>query len=155
MTTKIYGAYGSNINLKQMEIRYPFAKVYGIGRIENYRLTFRRGGYANIEKSEGGSVPLLLWEITERCEESLNVYEGYPRFYIKENITVLTDEGEEIEAMFYVMNEDARGDFELPKPYYYFGIEEGCRVNDIPTGTLEDALERCRAEVQNKKSSKN
>lgn len=53
MKTKIYGAYGSNINLEQMAYRCPHAEVYKVGYINGYRLTFRSGGFANIEKSEG------------------------------------------------------------------------------------------------------
>lgn len=52
MKTKIYGAYGSNINLEQMAYRCPHAEVYKVGYINGYRLTFRSGGFANIEKSE-------------------------------------------------------------------------------------------------------
>ena len=57
MKTKIYGAYGSNINLEQMAYRCPHAEVYKVGYINGYRLTFRSGGFANIEKSEGDRVP--------------------------------------------------------------------------------------------------
>lgn len=57
MKTKIYGAYGSNINLAQMAYRCPHAEVYKVGYINGYRLTFRSGGFANIEKSEGDRVP--------------------------------------------------------------------------------------------------
>lgn len=49
MARKIYGAYGSNINLRQMAYRCPNAKVIGQGILNDYELTFRRGGYANIE----------------------------------------------------------------------------------------------------------
>ena len=31
MKTKIYGAYGSNINLEQMAYRCPHAEVYKVG----------------------------------------------------------------------------------------------------------------------------
>ena len=71
MKTKIYGAYGSNINLEQMAYRCPHAEVYKVGYINGYRLTFRSGGFANIEKSEGDRVPVLLWVITEQCEKTL------------------------------------------------------------------------------------
>lgn len=49
---------------------------------------------------------VLLWVITEQCEKTLDHYEGYPSFYIKQNISVEIDNGEDtIEAMFYVMDD--------------------------------------------------
>lgn len=40
------------------------------------------------------------------AEKTLDHYEGYPSFYIKQNISVEIDNGEDtIEAMFYVMDD--------------------------------------------------
>ena len=132
MEMKVYGAYGSNINLEQMVCRCPNADVYKVGYINGYRLTFRNGGFANIEKSEGDRVPVLLWIITEQCEEALDHYEGYPSFYIKQNIPV------EIDCR----------KMRPPTEYYYRGIERGYESNGMPTEELKAAFERCMAEVQ-------
>ena len=40
MKRKIYGAYGSNMNLEQMAHRCPKAKVIGSGILQDYKLTF-------------------------------------------------------------------------------------------------------------------
>ena len=148
MKTKIYGAYGSNINLEQMAYRCPHAEVYKVGYINGYRLTFRSGGFANIEKSEGDRVPVLLWVITEQCEKTLDHYEGYPSFYIKQNISVEIDNGEDtIEAMFYVMDDKYCQKMQTPTEYYYGGIERGYKSNGMPVEELKTAFERCMAEV--------
>ncbi len=149
MKTKIYGAYGSNINLEQMAYRCPHAEVCKVGYINGYRLTFRSGGFANIEKSEGDRVPVLLWVITEQCEKTLDHYEGYPSFYIKQNISVEIDNGEDtIEAMFYVMDDKYCQKMQTPTEYYYGGIERGYKKsNGMPVEELKTAFERCMAEV--------
>lgn len=41
MSKKLYIAYGSNLNLGQMNYRCPTAKLYGTGVIENYELQFK------------------------------------------------------------------------------------------------------------------
>lgn len=88
MADKLYFAYGSNINLEQMDYRCPDATVVGPVVLENYELLFRRGGFATIEPKKGERVHGLLWSITPECERSLDLYEGYPRFY--DRVMVLT-----------------------------------------------------------------
>ena len=86
MKTQIYVAYGSNMNVEQMKRRCPNAKPIGKYILGDYKLEFR--GVANIIKCKGKKVPVALWEITEECEKSLDIYEGYPRLYRKEYVKV-------------------------------------------------------------------
>ena len=64
--TKLYVAYGSNLHIGQMAHRCPTAKVVGASSLKGRRLLFR-GGHGNavatVEPYEGGSVPVLAWEI--------------------------------------------------------------------------------------------
>lgn len=104
---KIYLAYGSNLNREQMSWRCPYAVPLGPAELSDYRLLFRGGNnsaVATIEPISSSSVPVLLWEITPRCEEALDRYEGWPRLYRKETVTV-EFEGKAVEAMVYIMNE--------------------------------------------------
>ena len=41
MKTKMYIAYGSNMDLEQMQSRCPDAELLGTGRLENWRLMFK------------------------------------------------------------------------------------------------------------------
>ena len=82
----LYLAYGSNLNIKQMKIRCPYAKPSGTFYMPNYRLVFRR--VADITKSEGNKVPIGVWKITKQCEIALDRYEGYPTLYRKEYISL-------------------------------------------------------------------
>ena len=143
---KLYFAYGSNINLDQMDYRCPDATIVGPVFLENYELLFRRGGFATIAPCEGGKVHGLLWSITPDCERSLDCYEGYPRFYIKEQVTVRDGLGQELSVMAYVMDGRFR-EPHLPSTTYYNGILEGYHQNDMPTDSLKRAWEHCVEEV--------
>ena len=85
-------------------------------------------------------MPVLLWVITEQCEKTLDHYEGYPSFYIKQNISVEIDNGEDtIEAMFYVMDDKYCQKMQTPTEYYYGGIERGYTSNGMPVEELKTA----------------
>jgi gamma-glutamylcyclotransferase (GGCT)/AIG2-like uncharacterized protein YtfP len=122
---RLYVAYGSNLNLEQMEYRCPTAKVVGASELRGYRLTFRGGRYgavANVEPHVGGAVPVLVWAITPADEAALDRYEGFPTLYRKETVRFELD-GKPVDAMVYVMNEGKP--LGQPNPYYYSVIREG------------------------------
>ncbi len=147
-TTKIYGAYGSNMNFEQMRRRCPNARVIGTGELLNYRLTFRgiNTGVANIEKMQGITVPIVLWEITPECEKALDIYEGYPKLYVKKEVEVET-EGGNIQAMVYVMAEQYENHPAQPSKYYLNVIWKGYRDNKILLRTLREAVAENNREV--------
>ena len=149
MADKLYFAYGSNINLEQMDYRCPDATVVGLVVLENYELLFRRGGFATIAPKEGGRVHGLLWSITPECERSLDLYEGYPRFYGKQTVTVRDGLGREVPVMAYIMDERFREPM-LPTEPYYNGILEGYRQNRLPVRALKAAWQHCVQEVERK-----
>lgn len=146
MADTMYFAYGSNINLDQMDYRCPDATVIGPVALENYELLFRRGGFATIAPCEGGKVHGLLWSITPECERSLDRYEGYPRFYDKRMVTVRDGEGRSLSVMVYIMDERFREPM-LPSTSYYNGILEGYRQNSLPVAALKKAWEHAVREV--------
>ena len=146
MENTLYFAYGSNINLDQMEYRCPDATVVGPVVLENYELLFRRNGFATIAPKEGEQVQGLLWSITQPCERSLDRYEGHPRFYNKRMVTVRDSEGRSLSAMVYIMDEQFREPM-LPTDTYYNGILEGYRQNGLPVTALKDAWEHAAREV--------
>ena len=83
---KFYLAYGSNLNVKQMQFRCPDAKIVGTAEIPNYQLLFKgskTGSYLTIEPKQGCTVPAAVWSVSERDELALDRYEGYPHFYYK------------------------------------------------------------------------
>lgn len=107
---KLYVAYGSNLHLEQMQYRCPDAKVYGSGVVKNYELTFwgnwNRNGVATIIPASGTDVPVGVFEISERDEKNLDIYEGWPHLYRKEDIEVVMEDGSVVTGMVYIMNEN-------------------------------------------------
>ncbi|MCL1877762.1 MAG: gamma-glutamylcyclotransferase [Defluviitaleaceae bacterium] len=144
---KIYAAYGSNMNLPQMRHRCPYATIIGNAELTGYQLLFRGhagGAVATVEPKEGGTVPILLWEITPRDEEELDRYEGWPRFYRKETVTVSYN-GKLVDVMAYIMNDG----YPLGKPgkQYFNAITEGYLTAGIDTATLNEAVRLTETEA--------
>ena len=108
-----YFAYGSNLNKTGMRFRCPNATPIGKYKLEGYRLTFR-GGLPDILPHENGVVTGGLWEITERCEMSLDRYEGFPNLYDKHSKDGI---------MFYRMVASIE---ELPEDYTTKMLLDGC-----------------------------
>ena len=142
MPETLYCAYGSNIDLEQMARRCPAAQVVGPVTLENYELTFRGSGFATIMPKEGSVVHGLLWSITPLCEQALDRYEGYPRHYTKEPVSVRTADGAAVSAMVYIMAEPLCRQPALPSETYYGIIRRGFKENHLPVSSLEDARER-------------
>lgn len=149
---KIYIAYGSNMNLKQMALRCPTAEKIGIGKVQGYGLLFRgcpANAFATIEPDPDRWVDAVIWEIEETDERSLDRYEGVPTLYQKKMIPVVMDDGKEIEGMAYIM--DRRYRFGAPSSYYFSTILEGYRENGIPEEGLLRALVRSHELVNEQK----
>lgn len=136
---RIYIAYGSNMNLRQMESRCPDSKLLGVSQIEGYALEFRRGGgaVATIVPREDSRVPVVLWEISERDERNLDRYEGFPRLYYKKDFRVYLGK-RKVSAFAYIMSSGY--DIGIPSEYYYNVILEGYTDNEIDTKPLFAAL---------------
>lgn len=103
----LYFAYGSNLDVAQMNRRCPDAKVIGPAYLKGYRLGFRGNstgvGYCTITKAKGHEVPGGLWSINESDLKALDRYEGYPKLYTRFEVTVTTDKGERQKAITYAM----------------------------------------------------
>lgn len=160
MEDRYYFAYGSNMNLDQMEFRCPDAEVVENVRLEGYRLAFAGrspgNGVATILPEEGCHVDGVLWKITPQCEKSLDHYEGYPYLYGKEMVEVNGEGGTRQNAAVYVMNAPHKDCPARPSDFYLKGILEGCRQNHLPTEPVLEAVKHTRQEmVQQKKTERN
>lgn len=132
-----------------MKKRCPKAQVIGKGELLDYKLIFRgKGtGYANIEVSDCGSVPIVLWSITNECERSLDRYEGYPTLYKKEVVTIATFDGEQT-AMVYIMTKQYESMPAMPSEHYFEIIRQGYLDNEINTAPLFEALSKTEIEAR-------
>ncbi|KUO73444.1 MAG: hypothetical protein APF81_19740 [Desulfosporosinus sp. BRH_c37] len=137
----LYLAYGSNMNLKQMEVRCPTAKVVGKATLKGYELLFKGvngGAYATIKKNPDKETPVVVWEIDAIAENRLDKYEGFPTLYGKSNLRVELD-GKKVSAMVYIMNRGPR--LGMPEHHYYEGILAGYEAAGFDPAILEDALD--------------
>lgn len=139
---KLYAAYGSNLNLEQMKLRCPTATVVGSAVLEHYELLFRGSSdsaVATVEPREGASVPILLWDIQSMDEKALDRYEGYPRLYGKETMTLSLGD-QQAEAMVYVMTPGHEPG--LPSEHYYDVIARGYQSAGFDLSVLEAGVKR-------------
>ena len=83
-TKRYYIAYGSNLNIPQMRMRCPGARIIGTSVIPDYELLFKgskTGSYLTIEPQAGASVPVAAWEVRKADEAARDRYEGCPDVY--------------------------------------------------------------------------
>ena len=91
MEKRYYIAYGGNLNVQQMRMRCPSARIIGTSVLEDHKLLFKgskTGSYLTVEKKPGSSVPVGVWEVTPADEKTLDRYEGFPNFYYKKELTL-------------------------------------------------------------------
>lgn len=141
----LYVAYGSNMNLEQMAYRCPKSKRVCNGELYGYKLIFNV--HADVVKGNNDDrVPVVVWDIADEDWRNLDMYEGYPSYYVKEIVNVILDNRETKEAVVYVMAENRKG---VHPPYknYFNGIEIGYIENGIDVEYLYEAL---KASYENK-----
>ena len=78
-----YFAYGSNLHHLQMKKRCPKCRYIKKFVLNNYQLTFRNGGWADIESRIGKKVFGAIYSISKCSEKRLDKYEDYPVLYKK------------------------------------------------------------------------
>lgn len=146
--SKLYIAYGSNMHLEQMASRCPGAKVICTGIIENYALVYRgskTGAYATIIPCKGDHVPVVIWDINSDHERRLDIYEGFPTFYYKKDLTVTLEDGRKIKAMAYIMFDAAK--VGKPSMYYLETCSQGYLANNLDMVKFEESIVRNQKEL--------
>lgn len=138
---KYYLAYGSNLNLKQMEYRCPNAQPIGAIKLNGYKLVYKGGAdnyaYLTIEPDKDSFVPLGLFELSPFDIYSLDSYEGYPTFYSKMYIPVKINDKTK-KALIYVMNDGF--DYHLPSIQYVKTCMDGYKDFGFDADILRKAF---------------
>lgn len=142
MTKRLYIAYGSNLNLRQMAMRCPTAQLVGTGEVRDYELQFKGapyGAFATIGPKDGASVPVAVWSLRSRDEKALDIYEGVKAgHYFKKEIPVQL--GDQIKlALVYIMNPEAQ--FGIPSQRYYNAVLEGYENCKLDPHILNKAVD--------------
>ncbi|MFC1479795.1 gamma-glutamylcyclotransferase family protein [Planctomycetota bacterium] len=134
-----YFAYGSNMNLGQMEQRCPGAKVLSTGELDKFRFIINERGYATIIPDEGSAVYGVVWQISKNHEKRLDEYEGVDRgLYEKEYHTINT-ETESYSSLVYIASDREKG---KPKPGYIEGVIKGAESNSLPQDYIDKYLKQ-------------
>lgn len=153
MFRKYYLAYGSNLNLDEMQFRCPSATPIGTTILYNHHLVFKGSAegysYLTIEKSEGSYVPLGIFSISIFDEKKLDIYEGYQELYHKNYITININ-GRKIDALIYIMNKEFT--YHLPSKRYIETCLEGYRNFGFNPNLIKEAL--INTKINNKGKTK-
>ena len=151
----LYCSYGSNCNLQQMAYRCPNSKKVSVGLLKGWKAVFNI--HMDIIKTDNTDdiVPVVVWDIAEKDWSMLDMYEGYPSYYVKKTVNVILDDGAEERAIVYVMADNRKG-ICPPASGYFNGIVKGYMDNGINTDYLFEALDysRCNKTKYNKYKTK-
>lgn len=140
MKKQLYAAYGANLNLMQMGVCCPTAKAIAKSWIFEHKLVFKgspRGAHATIVPEKDKAVPVVIWEISEQDEATLDRHMGVNAgYYTKAHVTLEVD-GEMQEVLIYIMSPC---DYGMPTKKYLDIVTRGYLDFNLPTTVLEEAL---------------
>lgn len=155
MTKRLYIAYGSNLNLRQMAMRCPTAQLVGTGEVRDYELQFKGapyGAFATICAKEGAAVPVAVWSLQNRDEKVLDIYEGVKAgHYFKKEIPVQLGDQTKL-ALVYIMNHEAQ--FGIPTQRYYNAVLEGYENCKLDPHILNRAVDESIAAFRQAEAQK-
>ena len=130
----LYFAYGSNLNIFQMQRRCKDSKFLKKIKLKDFRLTFRsKYRAADIEHKKNSIVPGALFEISKSDERKLDIYEDYPILYKKIYFTYY---GKKI--MTYTMSK--KTSFRYPTERYLNVVKRGYKDCKLDKKFLIKAL---------------
>ncbi|NDB59426.1 gamma-glutamylcyclotransferase [bacterium] len=129
-----YFAYGMLTDPQMM----PGAQFIGPAVLQNYAYEFAR--FANVYERGGSNVDGVLWELPTDYIRELDAVEGYPRFYGRKTVPVISG-GKRYVAWVYYMTPAAREslDGDLPSMNYVRSILNGFRHAGITPQQVSDA----------------
>ncbi|MBR90070.1 MAG: gamma-glutamylcyclotransferase [Verrucomicrobiales bacterium] len=135
MTERLYFAYGSNLDPRQMTERCPGAKPMGAAALNGWRFLINRRGYATVTPEPDSVVQGGLWVLTLAHEVDLDEYEGVAGgHYTKEQLEVIYA-ADRAKALVYVdpVMEPGR-----PWPGYMEGVLHGAAHFDLSPAYLTE-----------------
>ena len=150
MKKRYYIAYGSNLNIRQMRMRCPSARIIGTSEIPDYELLFKgskTGSYLTIEPKKGSRVPVAAWEVSAEDEQALDRYEGFPTFYYKKEMLlpikgIRSGKIRRRNTFVYIMHEDRV--LGVPSNFYMQTCLSGYKSFGFDPKFLHEAYDRSR-----------
>lgn len=133
----LYFSYGSNMSHRRLKQRVPSARFVVTATLANHSLRFHKSSKDGSGKCDafhtGDSSDQILgavFDISTDGKSKLDRVEGLGYGYEVKQVTLLTNEQEEIEAFTYY----ATNINELLKPYHWYKehVVRGCNENALP-----------------------
>ena len=140
--TRLYAAYGSNLNVDQMSRRCPTAKPIAKSWLHDYALEFHGqsyGAHATVVPEKGKSVPIVVWSVSKDDIKALDRYEGVSHGYYTKEFVKVEVNGEMKNALIYIMKPMRSG---FPTEDYLQTIEEGYKHFNFDENILLEAVVR-------------
>jgi gamma-glutamylcyclotransferase len=114
MNRQLYFAYGSNMIRQPMSKRCPEAELMGIAVLDGYRFLINSWGVATIIEDSYSKVYGIVWNISDKDERSLDIYEGVAAgVYVKKHMEIARvteeDDHHHVSALVYVAADSAPG----------------------------------------------
>lgn len=131
-----YFAYGSNLDQAQMKERCPDSELLGVAVLKNYRLDFtiyskkRLCGCADIVKDEGSEVWGLIYVLSEKDLQQLDIFEGSPNYYRRTRVDATDKEGKSIKVYAYEVVK--KTPFQVPSSQYLDIIKNAAKKFNFP-----------------------
>ena len=139
-----YFAYGSNLDLEQMEERCPEAELVGPGVLHDYTLAFGghsphwEGAPATIFPQEDRHVPGLVYRLPFTELRMLDFYEGHPNRYERRQRSIEHPAGHTRDAHVYV--KETNGLYGVPPESYRSVLREAYEELGFEIDILERAV---------------
>jgi len=124
-------AYGSNLDVMQMQRRCGVLDVEGIALLPNHRLAFAgysarwSGAVATIRGGHASVVPGVLYRLDSDALKSLDRFEGHPLVYERVLVRVFASDRRWRRVHTYMLCSRSAG---RPAPEYLDAIRRGYRV---------------------------
>tara|TARA_Y100000816_G_scaffold282227_1_gene257684 strand:- start:1006 stop:1395 length:390 start_codon:yes stop_codon:yes gene_type:complete len=120
-----YFAYGTNLNKKIFLKKFKDAKLIGRYTLKNFKIVFRtRYIIPDLQRKINSNVRGLIYKIDKNIEKKLDVYEDYPKLYIKKYFKY-----DRKKIMFYYMKKKTPP--VKPGGYYFKIMMSGYRQNNF------------------------
>lgn len=132
-----YFAYGSNMDMQQMQSRCPGSTLIGNAILANHRFIINTRGVATVIYSPDHVVHGLVWKITNDHEASLDQNEGVQfGTYTKQCIPLLCSDNCTKYALAYVASNDKTG--HAAKNGYLEMILRALHLNAMPRNYIDE-----------------
>jgi len=135
----IYFAYGSNMEISQMQTRCPGHTILGPACLSHYTLAFTRwsrswnSGTADILPEKGKEVWGILYDMTFENLRRVDKFADYPTSYVRQDVMVKQDK-EILPAFTYIA---VRQGIFLPSKAYLAKMVLGGTESKIPEQYIE------------------